>query len=679
MENLKSSLAAGTVPKSFAENSHKTLAYIRMSLESACLTVLQSIAIAKGIRDIGGSLTRNAWRGKALHICSPDVDSTDVQRKECSSFENSVFRHYGHECKQKNLLSNMTYVDFHMTQEQLVSSIGAPTFVITHDFASIADGKTRDWFKGECSVTVNESTVTMKTTGGTTYQHGYHKWEQDGVIVTKTGAVNYVRVFDEPATKSMILLLTPISGDYTMKDNTLVSTTTPAVFELTSGGEATRRDNDYCIQSGIFTHYVPVSTIHRVAFQMAGKVRDEKWKENLCSMLRGRFQMDKISLDCISDAADLTILVADRFAVATRDSYIYSPLGMNFIQKFIYRQLIPVLQASNLPYFGWALNMVSRWASSQKAPWLWNEITVHNYEICYPRLATTLLDTPHAPVEPFRAAGEDDSSPSVNEQRGSASEDSTESSSGHREETDGSSTVSTPSTTTSSINKERDDKTYVAPPLRSGAQSPNTGYSRGVPKATKRDVVRVDKGTTKGSHPVKGAGPNIAVGPSSNGVKLQGQHTNNKASGDLLHLKSSCKHPDHPTGPKCFRVSDRVQPCVTRQQIIESSTDQHLAKVFGANWRNFVNRPNNKRQNTGCQRKGVSNSAGKSVAGPNQPHTVQGVGKSVQGPQARGANPRPVRSDWRRNSKEGQSTKKFYKSRNLNNRNGPKKHQSEKR
>jgi len=645
MKILRENLAAGIVPKSFAENSHKTLAYIRATLETACLNVLQSIATSKGIRDIGGSLTRNAFRGKALHICSPNVDSTDVQRKEVSALRNEVQNHYGHDCNKKYLLSNMTYVDFHMTQEQLVASIGAPTFVITHDFASIADGKKRSWFGGEAEVTVTASDVTMRTTGGTTYQHGYHKWDQDGVIVAKTGAVNYVRVFDEPATKSMILLLTPISGRYTLKDNTLRSTATAQSFKLTSGGEATREDSEYQIKNGIFTYSIPVSTVNRVAFQMAGKARDEKWKENLCSMLRGRFQMDKVSMDCISEAADLCIMIADTYSASVRDSYITNPNGLNFVQKYLVRNILPSLHSSSIPYIGWALNTVLRWCRMAPTPWLWNDITVHNYEINYPRLAVTLLDTPTAPVEPFRAAGEDDSSPSLNEQRRDTRKDSTESSHGDRQEADGNSAASSPSTTASSVNKERDDKTYVAPPLRSGARTPKPGNSKGVPKAAQRDVVRVAAGISKDSHPAKGAGPINAVGRSSKTNGLQRQQGNRKGSEDILHIKSKCRHPDHPAGPDCFRISPNVPSCVTRQEILESKSKKELQGIFGSSWTKVVDRSVNKRRNTGQKRRGFPQPSRKPVARSNQPHSIPRMGKSVQERKARGTSPRSVRSD----------------------------------
>jgi hypothetical protein len=660
MKTLRKNLAAGIVPESFAENHHKTLAYIRATLETACLNVLQSIAISKSIRDIGGSLTRNAFRGKALHICSPSVDSTDVQRKEVSALSNEVHNHYGHECNKKNFLSNMTYVDFHMTQEQLVASIGAPTFVITHDFTSIADGKKRSWFGGEAEVTVTASDVTMKTTGGTTYQHGYHKWDQDGVIVAKTGAVNYVRVFDEPATKSMILLLTPISGRYTLKDNTLRSTATAQSFKLTSGGEATREDSEYHIKSGIFTYSIPVSTINRVAFQMAGKARDEKWKENLCSMLRGRFQMDKVPMDCILESADLCIMIADTYAASIRDSYITNPNGLNFIQKFLVRYILPTLHSSSIPYIGWALNTVLRWSRMAPTPWLWKDITVHNYEINYPRLAVTLLDTPTAPVEPFREAGEDDSSPSPNEQRRDTREDPTESSHGDRQEADGNSAASSPSTTASSTNKERDDKTYIAPPLRSGARTPKPGNSRGIPKTAQRDVVRVAAGIPKDSHPAKGARPNNAVGRSSKTNGLQGQQRSNKGGEDILPIKNNCKHPDHPAGPKCFKISDKVPSCVTRQQVLESKSDKELRDIFGPSWTKFVKRPVDKRQNIGQKRRGLPQPSRKPMARSNQPPSIPGMGKSVQECKARGTSPRSVRSDRVRNTHQRQHVKELH-------------------
>jgi len=654
MDELADSLKKNILPKKYLLNGHAWMAYIRANLEKSMLNVLQSIATGGLVRDIGGSLTRNAFRGKSLHICSPTLCGQDVLRKDGSIFHNAVFEHAGQDCNMKNLMSSMTYVDFHMTRDDIVRSLGAPCLILTHDFDAISDGKKRDWFDGECSVTVDSSIVSMVTRGGTTYSHGYHKWQQDGMIVTKSGAVHYVRVFDESSTKSMILLLTPLAGRYTLKDNTLESSVTPDRILLTQGGDCVRKNGMYVLSKGIFTYEVPVTTLNRVAFQMANKVRDEKWKECLFSMLRGRFQSEKLSFDMITEAADATIALADTFAVSTRSSYLAEPASMDFFSRFIFARLLPYLQSSPIPYIGFLIDKLIKLTHNKDIPWLWEHVEVHNYEIDYPNLSLRLND-PVKESLPFRKKGQANTAPVIGQQCSNTGENSTKSSSGNRKETDGSSAASTPSTTTTSTNKGGAEKKYVAPPFRGGARPSNIRNTKRIPQTTKGTKPRVEKGVSKDNHDVGRSEPKNAVGAS--------------ASTTTGFEQKQCG--DNKTGTRQLRKE--LTP-----DALKTASRSVFRKLFGPVWKQEYHRahPDSKILEDRPGSPDVPATTGEQLARPNRTHSVRGMGKTVQGPKASGTSTRPRPSGGRRNIGKGRRPKKFHKNRAVNNGNRPKKHQS---
>lgn len=406
-------------------NKHAKMAAVRRAVEAACIHTLRSVLGAGlKLRDVGGSLTRNARLGKYLHVCFPNLSSADAL-KNCTTPkpENDVGYHAGQDCPLKGVPTFMTYVDFHLPVDALVKTITAPTLIITHDFTRIAGGE--EWFDGECTVTRIGDFIKMHVEGGCDYFHGFHSWQQEGLVVSKSGAFSYQRVYDEHHT--IVLWCVPVSGNFSpARDNTLRSSACHnARFQLNSGVTAALDGFAYRFEGPQMPPTeVDAATITRVAFQMSLVPRDEKWESNLNSVLRGRFTADKQDFLAIAPAAQLCVLLADLFAVTNRRSLVTNPATLSPFARFMYRLIInltahsPSVVQSLLSYLqDRALAVLSH--RTRFTSWAWNDVPLPNYEIFWDQIAVKSVEANRRPKQPFRDAGEANP-PRTPQQQGSA-------------------------------------------------------------------------------------------------------------------------------------------------------------------------------------------------------------------------------------------------------------------
>jgi hypothetical protein len=388
---------------------HRTLALVRTAIESACIHVLSSMSTK--IRDIGGSLTRHSHLGKKLHICFPGIEAMDKLRLANGFTDNDVGFHGGEDCPYSSRPSIMSYVDFHLDVDCLVRAIRSPTFIITHDFAGAPDKE--EWFDGEATVEKVGNHVRHCIRGGTNYFHGYHSWQHEGMVVSKSGAFSYQKVLTRD--HSIVLWCVPVAGHYNPDvDNSLTSSEGEySCFKLSGGITATLSQDKFLLCGpGGTTNEIGAPTVYRVAFQMSTAPRDDKWHTNLAAILRGRFTADQQPSLHLAEAQELCVMLADRMSLYYRRSAIGDPHSYGFISRILFR-LIVNLQMVLPATFEDCLTMVTRKLRSalhRRGPrhplkWMWVDIKLPTYEVFWDQVMTMSVEARKAPRQPFPVTG----------------------------------------------------------------------------------------------------------------------------------------------------------------------------------------------------------------------------------------------------------------------------------
>ncbi|APG76578.1 hypothetical protein 1 [Wenling tombus-like virus 4] len=443
---------------------HPKLAYIRRQMEKAMQVFL--LRLNRKIRDVGGSLSRSAKLLKqgSKHICFPNLTSADKERLELAKRNldaeawEHIGLHKGDECPHRSLPSYMTYVDFHLSPEQLCRTIKSPTLILTHDFAKV-DKDGEQWFNGECDIKRYGDFISFQTRGGLKYTHGYHAWENEGTICTTEGTLRYYRVYE--AHGSIIIYACPVAGEYTPRvDNTLCSTAGSAdAYKLNNGVEAHVKGD--VVQVG--DHEISKDTLYRVAYQMSLLPRDEKWLPNCSSVLRGRFTADEMPASALHDSLQFVVMLADRMAVSYRQSMIGDPQSYNFLMR---RVLLLVLNLTSRLPDTLSAPIVAAFRSfrrflSGKSPrhalssWMWTVHRVPTYEVMWDNVAAMLIDPkkPNSAKQPFPFSGATAVAPTVEQPSGDTSQD--EGKPACRDRKESSSSCSPPSPGSSGVGKSQ--------------------------------------------------------------------------------------------------------------------------------------------------------------------------------------------------------------------------------
>lgn len=197
---------------------HKNLAKFRKSCEATMRGFL--LSLGGQITDVGGSLKRHANFGNSVHICIPGESTADRERLDrCHNTTNDIGLHYFRDCT-KNANSCMSvYSANHLSVDEL-AKIGSTKvgLVLEHDpvnrkfdfHLDPADKNSPLIREGE--LCVNGSDMTMRTTGGTTYEHSYYLWKDQGIIVGDKHACYYKRVASNTAMATSLYILYPLRG-----------------------------------------------------------------------------------------------------------------------------------------------------------------------------------------------------------------------------------------------------------------------------------------------------------------------------------------------------------------------------------------------------------------------------------------------------------------------------------
>lgn len=376
-------------------NKHANMAAVRYMVEKACYHVLGCLSGAGGyLRDVGGSLTRNRALGKRLHICFPNLSGADKRKlAENPTPANDVGHHRGQDCPHSNRPTMMTYVDFHMSIDELVQAIRSPTLILTHDFSKVVGSES--WFEGEAHVERIGDMISMSTEGGSRYFHGFHSWGDEGTAVTTSGAFSYQRVYDDH--HSIVLWCVPLSGKFIpSRDNTLASSAGHCTrFPLSNGVTATLDADNYNISRPDGTsERVSASTITRVAFQMAGALRDAKWGESLNSILRGRFVADKQPMTCLIEAQQLCVRLADTYALTLERSLVGDPAQYGFLWRNVLRVFLAFTRLLPTSLTGLGSTLVrylleAVGGRTTNVSWMWSHIKVPTYEVFWDQVMSS--------------------------------------------------------------------------------------------------------------------------------------------------------------------------------------------------------------------------------------------------------------------------------------------------
>lgn len=395
---------------------HKKLAFVRARTEMTVLSFLRRYT--SKTRDIGGSLKRNSKLGADHHVCYPNLDAADHRRVALrDDFAVDAAIHTGQDCPCSNRLSIMSYVDFHLSREDLVGAIRSPTLVVTHDFYH--NMGTSSWYDGEASVTVTPAGVFMETSGGSSYSHGYHQWESEGLIVASGRAVQYRRLgFSDKYT--MVLLVWPCSGTYYLNDPLNLRSSGGLVekVDCSDGVIAVRSTGDkgkltYVFQKGaVKIGHLSFSTIIRAAHAVSSLKRGDRYKATVDSVVRSRIVADEEDLTLLMYATNLVLMLSDEIAVSlSRDTYIHGdPSTLSWVQRRLIRFLV---RSSNRAWIlGPLCSRISRFVVGPSArfslvPWAWSEQVVPMYETVPPTETVELTDTPGA-SRPFLSGGQGD-------------------------------------------------------------------------------------------------------------------------------------------------------------------------------------------------------------------------------------------------------------------------------
>nr|WBY66466.1 MAG: putative methyltransferase [Eriocheir sinensis noda-like virus] len=506
-----------------SDNQHKKMASVRRFLERACIHVLTSLTGSAGrIRDIGGSLTRNASLGKRLHICFPNLSSADKMKAiNTPRPENDVGYHKGEDCKLSHLPSLLTYVDFHLPLGALTKTIRAPTLIITHDFTRVIGEE--NWFEGEATVKRVGDFISMSTRGGCDYFHGFHSWRQEGVVCNADGAFTYHRVYDDH--HSIVLWCVPLSGRFNpLSDNTLASSAGHLTkYQMSNGATAVLDGVNFVIDTpGLAQATVSAETIIRTAFQMSQATRDEKWAANLNSILRGRFTADKQPQTALPQASELAVQLADTFAVSNRMSVIGDPKSYGVIPRFCLRVFLnstkympdfltggvtSMVLAVRRLIFGAPVSILTSWA--------WNSISLPAYEVFWDEVMAKRVEANKPPKQPFRVAGAATPAAPPQQPGGAPLQDGRKPSRRDRKASAGSGAQAPPQPSTTH---------QAAPSIPVRTRSPSPGDPAHLPATTRANASGVAPGGRAHRGPKKGAGAPSAMARRRDPRRPTGQH-----------------------------------------------------------------------------------------------------------------------------------------------------------
>jgi hypothetical protein len=306
----------GEMPKE-RSTGHDWLAKQRRVCEAAVIDLM--LSMTSSFRDVGGSRTRWAHLGKKKHLCCPDYNNDDILRELKSKNVFDDCKLGGEHCPLRKTVpfAMLSHVDYHMTQDQLVRTITGPTFILTHDFVSRPVGFGKVLGEYEADVTYFGDQITMTTRDGTKYSHGYHRWLNEGSVVTQSGAFVYCLLTRYHDTS--IYFAYPAEGVYSRNDINVMELMVDNTYPMING---------YCVRKDYekrvfqFTRVgqsfeVPSETIEECANALAPAERNEKYVAAVFAYVPGKCKAKSIDTSNIDEIVRLVCYLSDVRALYT--------------------------------------------------------------------------------------------------------------------------------------------------------------------------------------------------------------------------------------------------------------------------------------------------------------------------------------------------------------------------
>nr|QSH48598.1 ORF1 [Lake Sinai virus 2] len=353
---------------------HSGLTFQRKVVESWCLD--QLLRYFRHVRFVSASCDRWAELGHRIHRCAPVVmDGSFVPEAHhggvgcCRAPSNCPDRYDIPACV-------LSHVDYYMSPDQLASTVVGPTFIVNHDYSCVDSLSV-----AETNIRAASGLITSAVRDGPVYgPHPYHLWDNEGVVVSSTGAFRYYRVgrlYD-----TTLYYAFPVAGTYTRDDPTNLRRSTVGDFHYYSPHE--KRFISYSADGSnyhVFGVSVPRSLADYCAATFCRSARDDKFYDSLRSYYQNRCRAigftdarDTLILDFIIHLCDEASLKTFGFSRLSTAPSSWTAYCLSWVLvKF--NHIMPLALTS------FTVNALHRFFGAKAAPWNWASIHLPTYDM----------------------------------------------------------------------------------------------------------------------------------------------------------------------------------------------------------------------------------------------------------------------------------------------------------
>nr|UDY80981.1 MAG: nonstructural polyprotein [Lake Sinai virus 4] len=398
---------------------HSGLTFQRKVVESWCLD--QLLRYFRHVRFVSATCDRWAELGHRIHRCAPVVmDGSFVPEAHhggigcCRAPSNCPDRYDIPACV-------LSHVDYYMSPDQLASVVVGPTFIVNHDYSCVDSLSV-----AETNIRAAGGLITSSVRDGPVYgPHPYHLWDNEGVVVSSTGAFRYYRVgrlYD-----TTLYYAFPVAGTYTRDDPTNLRRSTVGDFHYYSPHE--KRFISYSVDGNsyhVFGVSVPRSLADYCAATFCRSARDDKFYDSLRSYYQNRCRAigftdarDTLILDFIIHLCDEASLKTFGFSRLSTAPSSWTAYCLSWVLvKF--NHIMPLALTS------FTVNALHRFFGAKAAPWNWASIHLPTYDMVTSpfRLKMFGRNPTTFNLERFRAEATVVGTPNLGQSAAGASQDS---------------------------------------------------------------------------------------------------------------------------------------------------------------------------------------------------------------------------------------------------------------
>nr|UYM19097.1 MAG: hypothetical protein [Lake Sinai virus 4] len=353
---------------------HSGLTFQRKVAESWCLD--QLLRYFRQVRFVSASCDRWSELGHRIHRCAPVVmDGSFVPETHhgvmgcCRAPSNCPDRYDIPACV-------LSHVDYYMSPDQLASTVVGPTFIVNHNYSCIDSLSV-----AETNIRTAGGLVTSSVRDGPVYgPHPYYLWDNEGVVVSSTGAFRYYRVGQLYDTT--VYYAFPTAGTYTRDDPTNLRRSTVGDFHYYSPHE--KKFISYSVDGNsyhVFGVSVPRSLADYCAATFCRSARDDKFYDSLRSYYQNRCRAigftdarDTLILDFIIHLCDEASLKTFGFSRLSTAPSSWTAYCLSWVLvKF--NHIMPLALTS------FTVSALHRFFGARSAPWNWATIHLPTYDM----------------------------------------------------------------------------------------------------------------------------------------------------------------------------------------------------------------------------------------------------------------------------------------------------------